>query len=57
LGEDYTLHGLARYALMFLLIWWAWLGHTMYSTRFDADDVVQRLLTLLQIFAAARNGR
>lgn len=38
---------------MFLLIWWAWLGHTMYSTRFDADDVVQRLLTLLQIFAAA----
>ena len=53
LGEDYTLHGPVRYALMFLLIWWAWLGHTMYSTRFDADDVVQRLLTLLQIFAAA----
>ena len=53
LGEDYTVHGLVRYALMFLLIWWAWLGHTMYSTRFDADDVVQRLLTLLQIFAAA----
>ena len=46
LGEDYTLHGLVRYGLMFLLIWWAWLGHTMYSTRFDADDVVQRLLTL-----------
>jgi len=53
LGEDYSLHGLMRYALMFLLIWWAWLGHTMYSTRFDADDVVQRLLTLLQIFATA----
>src|SRR6266849_408529 len=53
LGQDYTLHGLARYALMFLLIWGAWLGHTMYSTRFDADDVVQRLLTLLRIFAAA----
>jgi len=31
LGEDYTVHGLVRYALMFLLIWWAWLGHTMYS--------------------------
>src|SRR5207253_5542179 len=27
--------------------------HTMYSTRFDADDVVHRLLTLVQIFAAA----
>jgi low temperature requirement A protein (LtrA) len=52
LGKDYTLHGLTRYALMFLLIWWAWLGHTMYYTRFDADDAVQRFLTLLQIFAA-----
>jgi low temperature requirement protein LtrA len=38
---------------MFLLIWWAWFGHTMYSTRFDADDVVHRLLTLVQIFATA----
>ena len=53
LGEDYSVHGLIRYSLMFLLIWWAWLGHTMYSTRFDVDDVVQRLLTLVQIFAAA----
>src|SRR5690348_12377008 len=53
LGEDYTIHGLVRYSLMFLLIWWAWFGHTMYSTRFDADDVVHRLLTLVQIFAAA----
>jgi low temperature requirement protein LtrA len=53
LGEDYTIHGLVRYSLMFLLISWAWFGHTMYSTRFDADDVVHRVLTLIQICAAA----
>jgi low temperature requirement protein LtrA len=53
LGQDYSIHGLVRYSLMFLLIWWAWFGHTMYATRFDADDVVHRLLTLVQIFAAA----
>jgi low temperature requirement protein LtrA len=53
LARDYSIHGLVRFAFMFLLIWWAWLGHTMYSTRFDADDAVQRLLTLVQIFAAA----
>src|SRR5215470_4076646 len=53
LGEDYSLHGIIRYSLMFLLIWWAWFGHTMYATRFEADDVVHRLLTLVQIFAAA----
>jgi low temperature requirement protein LtrA len=53
LGEDYSLHGLIRYSLMFLLIWWAWFGHTMHATRFEADDIVHRILTLVQIFAAA----
>ena len=53
LGLDYSIYGLARYALMFLLIWWAWLGHTMYASRFDSDDVVHRILTFVQIFAAA----
>lgn len=53
LSTDYTVHGLGRYALMFLLIWWAWLGHTMYSSRFDSDDALHRLLTFIQMFAAA----
>ena len=53
LAADYSLHGLLHYSFMFLLIWWAWLGHTTYSTRFDADDGVHRILTLIQIFAAA----
>jgi low temperature requirement protein LtrA len=53
LGEDYTIHGLFRYSLLFLLIQRAWCGHTMYSTRFDANDVVHRLLPLVQIFFAA----
>jgi low temperature requirement protein LtrA len=39
LASDYSLAGLARYAVMFLLIWWAWLGHTLYCTRFDTDDL------------------
>ncbi len=53
LSADYAVHGLMRYALMFLLIWWAWLGHTMYSSRFDSDDALHRLLTFIQMFAAA----
>jgi low temperature requirement protein LtrA len=53
LRTDYTVQGLARYALMFLLIWWAWVGHTIYSSRFDSDDVVHRILTFVQMFAAA----
>lgn len=53
LTSDYSLAGLGRYALLFVLIWWAWNGHTMFSTRFDTDDLVQRVLTLVQMFAVA----
>jgi low temperature requirement protein LtrA len=53
LTADYSVAGLLRYALLFFLIWWAWLGHALYATRFDTDDLVQRLLTLAQIFGVA----
>src|SRR5689334_9614458 len=53
LGSDYTLAGLVRYSFLFVLIWWAWSGHTLYSTRFDHDDAVQRVLILVQCFIAA----
>lgn len=53
LREDYTLTGLVRFAPLFVLIWWAWTGHTAFSTRFDTDDGIQRGLTLLQMFAVA----
>ena len=53
LREDYSPSGLLRFALLFVMIWWAWLGHTTFSTRFDTDDLVQRGLTALQLFLVA----
>ena len=53
LRDDYSPAGLLRFALLFVLIWWAWLGHTTFSTRFDTDDAVQRGLTALQLFLVA----
>jgi low temperature requirement protein LtrA len=53
LAEHVGADGLVRYALLLFLIWWAWLGQTLFSNRFDTDDVVQRLLTLAQIFGVA----
>src|SRR5215510_11999061 len=53
LHHDYTWNGLARLTPLFLLIWWAWTGHSVFATRFDTDDAVQRGLTLLQMFAVA----
>ena len=53
LREAYTVDGLVRFGILFVLIWWAWTGHAVFSTRFDTDDGVQRGLTLLQMFAVA----
>jgi low temperature requirement protein LtrA len=53
LRDDYSVTGLLRFSLLFALIWWAWLGHTSFSTRFDTDDLVQRGLTWLQMFLVA----
>jgi low temperature requirement protein LtrA len=53
LAADYSVDGLLRYGFLFLLVWWAWSGHTTFATRFDTDDVVQRVLTLVQIFVVA----
>lgn len=53
LREAYSVAGLVRFTPLFVLIWWAWTGHSLFSTRFDTDDVVQRALTLVQMFAVA----
>jgi low temperature requirement protein LtrA len=53
LHAQYTLAGLVRFTPLFMLIWWAWTGHTVFSTRFDSDDICQRALTFLQVFAVA----
>src|SRR5690242_2987419 len=52
-ADDYTPGGLLRYAFLFVLIWSAWSEHTLYTTRFDQDDLVQRVLILVQCFIAA----
>jgi low temperature requirement protein LtrA len=44
---------LGRYVALFIPILWAWTGFAFYATRFDTDDLVYRLLTLLGMFAVA----
>lgn len=34
-------------------VWWAWAGFAFYATRFDTDDLVYRVVTLLGMFAVA----
>lgn len=43
-AEHATLTGYAQFLLVFIPVWWAWVGYTVYADRFDTDDVIFRLL-------------
>src|SRR5690349_15517809 len=53
LRDHYSVIGPVRFTPLFALIWWAWPGHAVFSTMFDTDGVIQRGLTLVQMFAVA----
>ena len=41
---------LLHFVLMFLPLWWIWVGHTIYANRFDTDSRQHRLSTLVIMF-------
>jgi low temperature requirement protein LtrA len=53
LAAQSTLSEVATHMLLFVPIWWAWVGHTVYANRFDRDDRLHRFLTCAMMFAAA----
>src|ERR671937_2861300 len=52
-AHDVSARGFLIYLGLFVPIVWAWAGFTFYATRFDTDDLVYRVLTLLGMFAVA----
>jgi low temperature requirement protein LtrA len=53
LSHDTTWDGLLKFLMLFIPVWWAWVGPAFYATRFDADDPLHRFLTLAQMAAVA----
>ena len=51
--EDFSLFGFAKLGILFVPVWWCWIGATFYDTRFDNDGLVDRLITLVQMAIAA----
>jgi low temperature requirement protein LtrA len=41
--------GLAPYLMIFFAIWLAWLNFTWFASAYDTDDVLYRLLTMVQM--------
>ncbi|MFH1467663.1 MAG: low temperature requirement protein A [Pseudomonadota bacterium] len=53
LAADVGWHGLFYFALPFVPAWWLWIGGTMYTERFETEDVGHRLITFLQMMPVA----
>jgi low temperature requirement protein LtrA len=53
LSEDLSFSGFIGFVLLFIPVWWAWIGTTFYANRFDVDDVGHRILTAIQMLAIA----
>lgn len=45
--------GLASYASLSVIVWWAWLNGTMYHDFHGNNDICSRVFTFLQMFTVA----
>ncbi|WP_328872017.1 low temperature requirement protein A [Streptomyces sp. NBC_00287] len=48
-AEAHTGEGILNYAMVFFAIWWAWMNFTWFASAYDNDDVLYRVVTLVQI--------
>lgn len=53
LAKDETWNGGLVFAALLAVGWWAWASSTLYANRFDTDDAVFRLLTLVAMGGVA----
>jgi len=53
LNANYSFIAFLEFIPLFFAIWWGWLGHTVYLSRFGTDDVLHRFYTMAQILVVA----
>ncbi|MCY1137030.1 low temperature requirement protein A [Actinoplanes sp. Pm04-4] len=51
-ADGHALTGLANYLSVFFAIWWAWLNFSWFASAYDTDDVLYRVMTLVQVAGA-----
>ncbi|MEU3875754.1 MULTISPECIES: low temperature requirement protein A [Streptomyces] len=49
LAEGHPGHGIPGYLMVFFAIWWAWVNFSWFSSAYDTDDALYRVVTLVQI--------
>jgi low temperature requirement protein LtrA len=49
LTQGHAEHAVVGYASVFFAVWWAWMNFTWFASAYDADDVLYRVTTFVQI--------
>jgi len=44
-------HGFLKYILLFVPVWWSWVGFTFYADRFETEETAYRVLTFAGMLA------
>ncbi|MDR2623058.1 MAG: low temperature requirement protein A [Methanobrevibacter sp.] len=53
LSDDYNIISFLKLIPLFFVIWWGWIGQTYYLDRFSTDDILIRIITMIQIVVVA----
>lgn len=53
LSDNYDLISFLKLIPLFFVIWWGWIGQTYYLDRFSTDDILIRIITMIQIIVVA----
>ncbi|WP_310833279.1 low temperature requirement protein A [Paenibacillus pedocola] len=48
--ETLSIETLGKFVLIFIPIWWAWVGQTLFVNRFGQDSVSHRIFLIIQLF-------
>ncbi|MFH8660849.1 low temperature requirement protein A [Streptomyces afghaniensis] len=48
-AEGHPGEGILDYAMVFFALWWAWMNFTWFASAYDNDDVLYRVVTLVQM--------
>ncbi|WP_433465312.1 low temperature requirement protein A [Spirillospora sp. CA-128828] len=49
IADGHGVDGLVPFLQVFFAIWWAWMNFTWFASSYDTDDVLYRLLTMVQM--------
>ena len=53
LADHTDMLGMLKYIVLFVAVWWAWVGYTFYADRFESNEAKYRIYTFAGMLAVA----